>query len=85
MSCRQIWNWQWLQQQWQPSSFLSAMCYGEAFPGLGVQGVKGLILVGVLFVLDGGKKKQITVGKEGFPGARPTLLSVQQVATVRCN
>jgi hypothetical protein len=50
-----------------------------------------LILVGALFLLDGGRrregkkqeKEKITVGKEGFPGAGPTLLAVQWVATVK--
>jgi hypothetical protein len=32
-----------------------------------------------------GKKKKITMGKEGLPGAGPTLMAVQQVAAVRCN
>jgi hypothetical protein len=44
-------------------------------------------LVGALFLLDGGeegKKKKITVGKEGFPRAGPALLAVRVVA-VRCN
>jgi hypothetical protein len=31
------------------------------------------------------KEKNITVGKEGFPKAGPTLLAVQWVAAVRCN
>jgi hypothetical protein len=31
------------------------------------------------------ERKEITVGKEGFPGAAPTLLAVQQVTAVRCN
>jgi hypothetical protein len=67
-------------------NFLSIMWGGEAFHGLGVQDVKNLILVGALFLLDGGrrregkkkeKKKKITMGKEGFPRARSTLLAVQ--------
>jgi hypothetical protein len=37
--------------------FLS-VTYGEAFHGLGVQGVKGLILVGALFLLDGGRRRK---------------------------
>jgi hypothetical protein len=46
ISHRQVWSLQTqLQQQWQPSNFLSVMCCGEAFHRLGVQGVKGLILV----------------------------------------
>jgi hypothetical protein len=32
------------------SKFLSVTCCGEAFPGLGVKGVEGLILVGALFL-----------------------------------
>jgi hypothetical protein len=45
-----------------------------------------------LFPLDGGRRregkkkeeerKKITVGKESFPGVRPTLLAVQWVAAV---
>jgi hypothetical protein len=31
---------------------------GEAFLGLGVQGVEGLILVGALFPLDGGGEEK---------------------------
>jgi hypothetical protein len=34
---------------------------------------------------EGKKKKKISVGKEGFPGAGPALLAVQQVAAIRCN
>jgi hypothetical protein len=34
---------------WWPSSFLSVMCCGEAFPSLGVQGVEVLILICALF------------------------------------
>jgi hypothetical protein len=34
------------------------MCCGEAFPSLGVQGVKGLILVGALFLLYGGGEER---------------------------
>jgi hypothetical protein len=30
-------------------------------------------------------KEKIPVGKESFPGARPTSLAVQQFADVRCN
>jgi hypothetical protein len=49
MSCRQIWSQK--QYLWwrQPSSFFSVKSCEEAFHGLGVQGVKGSILVGVLF------------------------------------
>jgi membrane protein implicated in regulation of membrane protease activity len=69
----------------------------EAFLGLWVQGVEGLILVGALFLLDGRRRERkekekrkerrikITMGKEGLPGAGPSLLAVQQVAAVRCN
>jgi hypothetical protein len=42
----------------QSPDFLSVMCCGEAFPGLGVQGVEGLILVGALFLLDGGRRRE---------------------------
>jgi hypothetical protein len=31
------------------------------------------------------ERKKITMGKEGFPRAGPTLLAVQQVTAVRCN
>jgi hypothetical protein len=31
---------------------------GEAFPGLGVQSVESLILVGALFLLDGGRRRE---------------------------
>jgi hypothetical protein len=31
------------------------------------------------------KEKKISGGKEGFPGAGPTLLAGQRVAAVRCN
>jgi hypothetical protein len=34
------------------------MCCVQAFPGLGVQGVEGLILVGALFPLDGGGEEK---------------------------
>jgi hypothetical protein len=54
----------------QPSNFLSVTCCGEAFSGLEFQGIKGLILVSALFLLDGGEereRKKITVGKEDFP------------------
>jgi hypothetical protein len=64
------------------------MCCVEAFPGLGVQGVEGLILVRALFLLDGeGEEKErkerkekqqqqnIPIGKEGFPRAGQTLLA----------
>jgi hypothetical protein len=51
-----------------------------------------LILLGTLFLLDGGrrregkkKEKKIAVGEEGFPRAGPALLAVQWVAAVRCN
>jgi hypothetical protein len=37
-------------QQQQPTCFLSVTWHGEAFYGLGVQGVKVLILLGVLFL-----------------------------------
>jgi hypothetical protein len=77
------------------------MCCEEAFPGLGVQGVEDLILVGALFLLNGGsrregkkkenrkqerkKKKNIDVEKEDFPRPGLALLAVQCVAAVRCN
>jgi hypothetical protein len=31
------------------------------------------------------ERKKIPMGKEGFPGAGPSLLAVQWVAAVRCN
>jgi hypothetical protein len=31
------------------------------------------------------EKKKITIGEEGFPGAGPSLLTVSQIAAVRCN
>jgi hypothetical protein len=31
------------------------------------------------------EEKEITLGKEGFPRAGPTLLAVQCVTAVRCN
>jgi hypothetical protein len=52
-------------------------------------GVKDLLLVSALFSLDGRgeekERKRIAMGKEGFPGAGPTLLAVQRVTDVRCN
>jgi hypothetical protein len=30
------------------------------------------------------KKKKVTMGKEGFPGAGPILLAVQWITAVRC-
>jgi hypothetical protein len=41
------------------------MCCGETFPSLGFQGVKGLILVGALFPLDGGGEKKERKKKRG--------------------
>jgi hypothetical protein len=56
---------------------LSVLWHGEPFPGLGVQGVESLILVGVLFPFDGGrregkkkekkKEKKNPCRKGGFP------------------
>jgi hypothetical protein len=66
-------------------------------PRLEFQSIKDLILVGALFLLfrrrrEGkkkekreGKRKKLLWGRRGFPGARPALLPVQQVAVVRCN
>jgi hypothetical protein len=31
------------------------------------------------------EKQKITMDKEGFSGAGPALLAVQQVAAIRCN
>jgi hypothetical protein len=74
--------------------FLSVKWCGEDFHRLGVQEVESLILVDVFLLLDQGRRregkkkeneKNVTVGEEGFPGAGPALLAVQQVATVWCN
>jgi hypothetical protein len=37
-------------QQWEPSCFLSVMWHGDAFHGLGVQGIQVLILLAALFL-----------------------------------
>jgi hypothetical protein len=77
-------------------NFFHVRWHGEAFHGLGVQSVEGLILVGALFMLDGGKRrekkkirkedrKKFTMGKEGFLEDGPALLAMQQLAAVRCN
>jgi hypothetical protein len=79
-------------------NFLSVICCQEVFLWLGIQGSECLIVVGALFPLDGGrrregkkkekrkeKRKKITVGKEGFPRAGPAFLSVQWVSVFRCN
>jgi hypothetical protein len=47
MSPKQVWSWCLVAMQ--PSCFLCVICHGEAFHGLGVQGVKILILTGALF------------------------------------
>jgi hypothetical protein len=49
--------------------FLSVIWNGEAFHGLGVQGAECLILVGALFPLDGGKRREgkKKEKKKGFP------------------
>jgi hypothetical protein len=60
-------------------------CCGEAFHRLEIRGVEGLILVGVLFLLDGRQEKNNCCGKEAFPRARSALLAVQQVTAVRYN
>jgi hypothetical protein len=39
-------------------NFLSVMWFGEAFHMLGVQDVESLILVGSLFPLDGGRRRE---------------------------
>jgi hypothetical protein len=64
--------------------FLTVTWHREDFPGLGVQGVKGLILVGRGMKREE-KKKTIAMGKEGFPRAGHALLAVQWVAAVKCN
>jgi hypothetical protein len=66
------------------------MCYGKAFHGIGVQGFESLILLGALFLLDGGgeekeRGKKITMGREGFPRPGLNLLTVQWVIVVRNN
>jgi hypothetical protein len=57
-------------------NFLSVTWYREAFHRLGVQDVRSFILVGALFPLDGGrrrdvkkkeKKKKNLHGEGGFP------------------
>jgi hypothetical protein len=71
MSCREVYNWwQQLWWWWQPPNFLSVTCCGEAFPGLGVQGVEGLILVGALFPLDGGREEKEREKKEERKGKK---------------
>jgi hypothetical protein len=75
-SLRQVWSLWLLQQWWQPSSFLTVTCCGVAFPGIGVQGVRGLILVGTLFPLDGGgeekeRKKKSPWGRKVSPRLDP--------------
>jgi hypothetical protein len=72
------------EQQEMAPNFVSIAWLWEAFHGLGIQDVKSLILVGGLFPLDAGRrregkkkeKKKIAVGKEGFALAGPTLLAV---------
>jgi hypothetical protein len=71
------------------ANFLSAAWCREAFHGLGVWDVESLILVDVLFPLNGERtregKKKITMGEKDFPRTGPTLLAVSQVAAVGCN
>jgi hypothetical protein len=55
LTFRQVWSWQ--QQETVPN-FLSAVWRGEAFHGIGVQGVESLILVDALFPLDGGRRRE---------------------------
>jgi hypothetical protein len=57
-------RWQW----WQPTSFLSVMWCGEAFYGLGVQGVEVLILLGALFL-----PSVAPVSQQGFGVTELTL------------
>jgi hypothetical protein len=72
MSHRQVWcRWRQLQQWWQSPNFFSVTCCGESFPSILVQGVEGLILVGALFLLDGGKKKKSTWWRRVSPGRDP--------------
>jgi hypothetical protein len=46
-------------------NFLSVMYCGEAFPSLAIQGVEGLILVGALFLFDGGGEEKERKKKRG--------------------
>jgi hypothetical protein len=50
MSPRQVWSQPLVVQQ--PSCFLSVMWHGEAFHGIGVQGVELLILLAALFLIS---------------------------------
>jgi hypothetical protein len=48
ISPKQVWSWCLIA--WKPSCFLSVTWHGEAFYGLGAQGVEVLILLGALFL-----------------------------------
>jgi hypothetical protein len=48
MSPKQVWSQHLVEQQ--SSCFLNVMFYGEAFHGVGAQGVKVLILLAALFL-----------------------------------
>jgi hypothetical protein len=91
---RQIWSqwrWQW-QQQWGwegeiVPTFLGAVWCVEAFNGVGVQDVESLILVGALFLLDGGMRKEEKERKQkrnchgggGFPWGWTCLVGNHQL------
>jgi hypothetical protein len=54
------------------------MCYGEAFHGPGVQGVKGLILVGALFLPSVAPVSQGGFGvmELRLPASIPSLVAI---------
>jgi hypothetical protein len=56
--CTQVWSYQ--QQWWQEmaTNFLSVTWLGETLHELGVQDAESLILVDVLFLLDGGRRRE---------------------------
>jgi hypothetical protein len=64
-------------------NFLCITWCGEASRGLGVQDVESLMEEGE--DKEGKKKqrrKEIAMGREGFPMAEPTLLAMQQLASI---
>jgi hypothetical protein len=69
-------------------NFLSITWHGDAFHGLGVHDVESLILVGVLFLLDGERRregKKNEKKKKTCHGEGAVLLAVQQITAIRCN
>jgi hypothetical protein len=74
-------------------NFLSVTWSEETFHGLGILDVESLVLVDVLFPLDGrrreGKKKgegkKSLWGRRVYPPGWTVLLAAQWVADVRCN